>query len=90
MTVAGHPILGLLVDGEPHPNARGLLVELRRWCIPRQTDPASDPAPAWLALSSRAPGLDAASRSGSPLAVWVENAAEADAAARLHPALLLT
>jgi hypothetical protein len=90
MTVDGHPVLGLLVDGEPHPNARGLLVELRRWCVPRPADPASDPAPAWLALSSRAPGLDAASASGSPLAAWVESAAEAEEAARLNPAILLT
>jgi hypothetical protein len=90
MTGAAQPVLGLLVAGEPHRQARGLLVDLRRWCVPRATDPASEPAPAWLALSSRAPGVDVAARTGSPLAVWVDNPAEAEDAARLEPALLIT
>jgi hypothetical protein len=80
----------VLVGGEPHRNARSLLVELRRWCNPRTADPASIAARAWLALSPRAPGVDVASRSDSPLAVWVDTSAEAEAAARLEPVVLLT
>lgn len=90
MSGAERPVLGVLVVGEPHRNARSLLVELRRWCSPRTADPASVAARAWLALSPRAPGVDVASRSGSPLAVWVDSSAEAEEAARLEPAVLLT
>jgi len=90
MSGAERPVLGVLVAGEPHPNARSLLIELRRWCTPRAADPASVATRAWLALSSRAPGVDVASRSGAPLAVWVDSSVQAEEAARLEPAVLLT
>ena len=63
---------------------------LDRWCVPRAADPRHDSPAAWLASSSRAPGLDDAFDSGRPVAVWVSATREIAALGdRAHQAVLV-
>jgi hypothetical protein len=68
--------LGLLIAPDPPPGVATLARLLDRWCVPRAADPRHDLPAAWLASSSRAPGLDDALESGVPVAVWVATAGD--------------
>lgn len=83
------PILGLLVGPEPPIPLLRLLVEMRPWCAPRAAEPGLAAA-AWLVTSPVAPGIEAAARSGRPLAAWIEEPGELRWVEALAPALLLT
>lgn len=83
------PVLALLVASEPPEQLAGLLFQMRPWCMAMAPEPSIEAA-AWLATSPGVPGLRDAVRSRKPIALWVRDEAEVDAALALRPAALLT
>ena len=67
------PPLGLLADLMNHLDVVPLLVALRAWCAPETPGPGVEPR-AFLALSPRAIGLEAALSGSLPVAVIVDEA----------------
>lgn len=81
-------MLSLLVTPEPPAGLRRLLVDMQPWCVALADEPTLDPV-AYVATSPTAPGLRGKARSGRPVAVWVRNNAEADAARALGARVLI-
>ena len=86
----GRPaVIALLVTPEPPAELQRLLVDMRPWCVALADEPTLDPV-AYMATSPNAPGLRRKVGTGRPVAVWVRDAAEADAARALGARALLT
>ena len=82
-------VLSLLVTPEPPEGLERLLVDMRAWCVAVADEPELSAA-AYVATSPLAPGLQRALASGRPVAVWVRDTAEADAARSLNATVLLS
>ena len=90
MKVPGRPsVVSLLVTPEPPAELQRLLADMRLWCVALADDPSLDPV-AYVATSPDAPSLRRKVSKGRPVAVWVRDGAEADAARALGARLLLT
>lgn len=90
LIVPGRPsVVSLLVSPEPPPELQRLLVDMRPWCVALADEPTLDPV-AYVATSPDAPGLRRKVGGGRPVAVWVRNSAEVDAARALGARVLLT
>lgn len=89
MPTTERPVLGLIVAAEPPAALIGLLVEMHPWCEVGAAE-AVLAAVAWLASSARAPGVEAAARSGRPWALWVDDADGVQRAGELGPSLTVT
>lgn len=88
MSRAALPTLGVVAAGRASPAVTRLLVDLGAWSRVSGDDSAG--AEAWLALSPQAPALPSVAASGRPLAMWVEDESEAQAAMDWHPVAVVT
>ena len=89
MNRAAHAVVALLVDANPPDELGTLLASMRPWCVAVADERGVEPA-AYVATSPRAPNLQRALRSGTPLAVWARDDDEAARARALGATVLLT
>lgn len=89
MNRSAHAVVSLLVAGDPPGELGSLLVSMRPWCVAVADERGIEPV-AYVATSPQVPNLLRAVRSGTPLAVWVRDDAEAASARALGATVLLT